>query len=556
MNVSVGSFWMIMGGNKSAHNVSDMVEKAAKRAQTPNIKRTVKYFDGCNQAQCAENLSLEIVQWLISRDKKYGVAILRKADETALWLLKAIATYWWGQRRCRHPLLLPDAVDCERVAWFLSTQFASEHVLRLENTLTAKNTPLELNRAVAQAARDEWSGALGNRAARRALFVRGQVSVENKIQLFEYFLQKQKEENTTHKHKLGARFVGQTGAIAEVATYLERIGERRSRKTPTVFYFYGVAGSGKSRLAELIAENLHRPLVRLEMESYNTEIDVNRLFGAPAAYEQGGVSLVDELLLHPNAVVLMDEIDKAHVSIFREKLHTALSAGVMTHKQDLNRSADVSNVIFIFTTNCFENQVQSIFSQLIHNASIIHGGKDIDDSVLYSTARTALEILINDAPRIPCSSSKPNPFEDGSLRSRIPRTKQFPFLPLRKHELQSLVVIEFKRLAQELDLNLTWSPKLPATFLDLFPHFTDARVLVERINDDFDHAILNINAHHSNKAIITLADDGHLKFLWIFSSEDDDALIPYEHNTIPSLSSKETSCAQSTAQKNCHQSCP
>ena len=84
--------------------------------------------------------------------------------------------------------------------------------------------------------------------------------------------------------------------------------------------------------------------------------DANALFGAPPGLQQG-VCLVDLLVETPRSVVVFDEVEKAHPSLFREKLHSALSSGTMTHKRDHTKVASLSETFFFFTSNCFEDAV-------------------------------------------------------------------------------------------------------------------------------------------------------------------------------------------------------
>ncbi|KAJ8598777.1 hypothetical protein CTAYLR_009875 [Chrysophaeum taylorii] len=221
------------------------------------------------------------------------------------------------------------------------------------------------------------------------------------------------------------------------------------------------------------------------MESYSSAEDANRLFGAPPGYGQG-FCLVDELIAAPRAVVVLDEIEKAHPTMFREKLHSALSEGVMRHKRDRSRVANLSEVIFVFTSNCFEDHVKRLAEEYV----------DASPAERYDAVRDRIAPLVNDAPRLPCSETRPNPFDDGSLRSRIPRTKQFPFLPLAEPELERLVEVELDRLATDArrhattPFELSWSPEVAPKYAETLAAAGDARATVDRLNDDFDRAIL------------------------------------------------------------------
>ena len=134
-----------------------------------------------------------------------------------------------------------------------------------------------------------------------------------------------------------------------VALAKGRTSQKVVHAPPTSFYLYGAPGTGKTRLAEAAAEALGYPLHRLAMESYASVEDANALFGAPPGLQQG-VCLVDLLVDTPRSVVVFDEVEKAHPSLFREKLHSALSSGTMTHKRDHTKVASLSETFFFFTS--------------------------------------------------------------------------------------------------------------------------------------------------------------------------------------------------------------
>ena len=474
LNVSTESTWATLGGNVTAHvravELALQLSADAVAAHVPAI--TV--LDGTS-----EDLGLAAGQYIRQLDGGYGAVVIHRADEASVASLQALAIYFFGQLRCAHPVFLQTPVACGRIAWFLSTRFG-------EDELDASDS------IVAEKAQAHWSGRILGPLRRKAatsdrcVFVRGEPPPSQFEAIYERF--QQKEKKTTSEGGLEAwiseRFVGQQGAVKGVAAKLEALRSWQ-RTQPTVFYFYGTAGTGKTRFAELIAEALERPRIRLEMESYSAEIDVNRLFGAPAAYDPGGLCLVDELLAKPNAVVIFDEIEKAHPSIFREKLHSALSAGVMTHKRDLTKVANLSNVVFVFTSNCFEDVVREL------------AATSTEEDDLYSKVRDQAALLINDNPRAPCSSTRGNPFDDASLRSRIPRSKQYPFLPLDRSDLERLLDMELRRLG-----TFAFASDVVREYAKLGNG--DARAAIDALRDDVELAFTQ-SRPNKGRAVLTLA---------------------------------------------------
>jgi ATP-dependent Clp protease ATP-binding subunit ClpA len=115
-------------------------------------------------------------------------------------------------------------------------------------------------------------------------------------------------------------------------------------------FFAGPSGVGKTELARKIAENLNMNFLKFDMSEYSTEIDVTKLNGVAPGYvgfDQAG-ALTEEIIKHPNSVVLLDEIEKAHPKIYNMFLQV-MDDSVMTDNN--NRKADFKNVILIMTSN-------------------------------------------------------------------------------------------------------------------------------------------------------------------------------------------------------------
>ena len=115
-------------------------------------------------------------------------------------------------------------------------------------------------------------------------------------------------------------------------------------------FFAGPSGVGKTELARKIAENMDMHFLKFDMSEYSTEIDVTKLNGVAPGYvgfDQSG-ALTESIIKHPNSVVLLDEIEKAHPKIYNMFLQV-MDDGVMTDNN--NRKADFKNVILIMTSN-------------------------------------------------------------------------------------------------------------------------------------------------------------------------------------------------------------
>nr|WP_320132072.1 ATP-dependent Clp protease ATP-binding subunit ClpA [uncultured Holophaga sp.] len=151
---------------------------------------------------------------------------------------------------------------------------------------------------------------------------------------------------------LKALIYGQDAAVDAVvsAIKLSRSGLRGHERPMGSFLFTGPTGVGKTELTRQLAQTLGVPFLRFDMSEYMEKHAVSRLIGAPPGYvgfEDGGL-LVDAVRKSPHAVVLLDEIEKAHPDLF------AILLQVMDHAtltDNHGRKADFRHVVLVMTTN-------------------------------------------------------------------------------------------------------------------------------------------------------------------------------------------------------------
>jgi len=157
------------------------------------------------------------------------------------------------------------------------------------------------------------------------------------------------------EERLRERVVGQEEAIAAVgeAVRRARAGLSDPNRPTGSFLFMGPTGVGKTELARALAEFLfddERAMIRLDMSEYMEKHAVARLIGAPpgyVGYEEGG-QLTEAVRRRPYAVVLLDEIEKAHADVFNVLLQI-LDDGRLTDGK--GRTVDFKNVIIVMTSN-------------------------------------------------------------------------------------------------------------------------------------------------------------------------------------------------------------
>ena len=162
--------------------------------------------------------------------------------------------------------------------------------------------------------------------------------------------------------RLKSRIIGQDEAIETVVRAIQRnrAGLKDPHRPIGTFLFFGPTGVGKTQLARSLAEYLfdsEENLIRIDMSEYMEKFSVSRLIGAPpgyVGYEEGG-QLSERVRRKPYAVVLLDEIEKAHPDIFNLLLQV-MDEGRLTDSN--GRTVDFKNTIVIMTSNVGSREVQ------------------------------------------------------------------------------------------------------------------------------------------------------------------------------------------------------
>lgn len=209
---------------------------------------------------------------------------------------------------------------------------------------------------------DEWaSGNHENREDVTDVDIANVVSIMTGVPV-----QRIASEESTRLRTMGAELrssvVAQDNAIDKVVRAIQRnrLGLRDPNHPVGVFLFLGPTGVGKTYLAKKLAEKMfgsENDLIRMDMSEYSESFNVSRLVGAPpgyVGYEEGG-QLTERVRRRPYSIVLLDEIEKAHPSVFNMLLQV-LDDGRLTDGN--GRLVDFRNTIIIMTSNTGTRQLK------------------------------------------------------------------------------------------------------------------------------------------------------------------------------------------------------
>jgi len=194
------------------------------------------------------------------------------------------------------------------------------------------------------------------------------------------------------RDELTESVIGQDEAIRKVVKSIQRnrAGLKDPNKPIGTFVFLGPTGVGKTQLAKVLAKYLFDSvdnLIRIDMSEYMEKFSVSRLVGAPpgyVGYEEGG-QLTEKVRRKPYAVVLLDEIEKAHPDVYHILLQV-LDEGQLT--DSLGRRVDFRNTIVIMTSNIGTRQLKD-FGQGVGFET--HAKKETRDAYAKSVIQKALK---------------------------------------------------------------------------------------------------------------------------------------------------------------------
>ncbi len=282
---------------------------------------------------------------------------------------------------------------------------------------------------------------------------------------------------------------GQDQAIDALASAIKlaRAGLREPEKPIGSYLFSGPTGVGKTEVARQLAHTLGVELIRFDMSEYMERHTVSRLIGAPPGYvgfDQGGL-LTDGVDQHPHAVLLLDEIEKAHPDLFNILLQVMDHGKLTDHN---GKQIDFRNIVLIMTTNAGASEMSKTA------IGFGRGAREGED-------QEAIKRLFTP-----------------EFRNRLDAT--IPFAPLTPEIIQRVVdkfVVQLE--AQLLDRNVTISLTDEARawlaergFDPLFGARPLARVIQEYIKKPLADDLLFGKLARGGRVLVRLGEDGKLVF--------------------------------------------
>ena len=188
---------------------------------------------------------------------------------------------------------------------------------------------------------------------------------------------------TSLEQKLKSIIIGQDAAINSLVKITKKIKLGYSNNTVKSYLFVGPTGVGKTKLAKVYAQELfnEKNLIRLDMSEYSDAMSINKLTGSAPGYVgyHDNNTVFDKIRSNPNAVILLDEIDKAHSSIIN-LFYQILDEGITTDSK--GNTINFSNNIIIMTSNSGFEEVKVGFTSKESNNIINNLKKEFTPSFI------------------------------------------------------------------------------------------------------------------------------------------------------------------------------
>jgi ATP-dependent Clp protease ATP-binding subunit ClpB len=312
-------------------------------------------------------------------------------------------------------------------------------------------------------------------------------------------LQSEKEKLLHLEEELSKRVAGQEEAIRALsdAVRRSRAGLQDPKRPIGSFIFMGTTGVGKTELSKALAEYLfndENAMVRIDMSEYQERHSVSRLIGAPpgyVGYDEGG-QLTEAVRRKPYAVILLDEIEKAHPDVFNILLQV-LDDGRLTDNK--GRVANFKNTIIIMTTNIGSAIIQENFERMT-DENYFEVLEDTKEEVVALLKKTVRPEFVNRIDEI------------------------IMFRPLSKRDIRKIVDIQVGLIQKRLEengvrLEVSDSARNRLATLGFDPQYGARplkRVLQREILNELSRKILSGDVQRDAAILVDLRDEVEFVF--------------------------------------------
>ena len=304
------------------------------------------------------------------------------------------------------------------------------------------------------------------------------------------------------EESLGRVVFGQAEAVRTVARAIKRsrAGLGQPDRPAGCFLFTGPTGVGKTELAKQLALHLGNEFMRYDMSEYMEKHAVARLIGAPPGYvgfEQGGL-LVDAIRQHPYAVLLLDEIEKAHPDIFNILLQVMDHA---TLTDNNGRKADFRQVVLIMTSNAGSRELSNATIGFWETGSSARA-VDSRQKAAHQRSKQAIEKVFSP-----------------EFRNRLDAIVSFdPLTPAVMETIVEKFVLQLEAQLAERRIAIALEPAARAWLAEkgydpVYGARPLARVIQTEVRDPLTDEILFGRLEHGGTVTINIVD-GHLDFAY------------------------------------------
>ncbi|XP_041358486.1 caseinolytic peptidase B protein homolog [Gigantopelta aegis] len=316
--------------------------------------------------------------------------------------------------------------------------------------------------------------------------------------------------------RLKERIIGQESAINTVAAAIRRKENGwYDEDHPLVFLFLGSSGIGKTELAKQVANYLHKDVkkgfVRIDMSEYQEKHEVAKFIGSPPGYighEEGG-QLTKKLTECPHAVVLFDEVDKAHTDVLTIMLQL-FDEGRLTDGK--GKTIDCKDAIFIMTSNLASEEIAQHALQLREEAEDIDKQRQSGEMDLESSEKITISKTFKDKVVRPILKRH---FRRDEFLGRI--NEIVYFLPFSRSEMSKLVTKELdfwaQRAKKKHNIQLRWDHHV----VDVLADGYDVHYGARSIKHEVERRVISQLAMAHERQLI---DEGSVIKLTVPNSKD------------------------------------